>query len=176
MNEIDIYIERYSETAYAAAFRLTGNQADAWDLVQEAFIRALEKAELYNPAFDFGNWLYRIIFRTYLNRRRAQGRRREVSLEPVSDEGDLSSAGPTAPPAECPAAIAESNDTRGRIASALGELSEEHRACLVLVDVEGRSYDEAADILDWPVGSVSGRVFRARRLLRSILENRGVRG
>jgi RNA polymerase sigma-70 factor (ECF subfamily) len=173
MSDIDKFIEQYGAQAYAAAYRLTGNEADAWDLVQEAFVRALEKAELYNPAFDFGGWLYRILFRVYLNRRRAHGRRREVPLEPAVGEDQPGAGEPASAPEESPAAIAERNETRDSISGALGRLSEEHRACLVLVDVEGRSYDEAAEILDWPVGSVSGRVFRARRLMREMLGTQG---
>jgi len=173
MGDIDKFIEQYSARAYAAAYRLTGNEADAWDLVQEAFLRALEKSDLYDPAFDFGGWLYRILFRVYLNRRRAQGRRREIPLEPACD-GDSPGAGePIAAREESPPAIAERNEAMARISGALDRLSDELRACIVLVDVEGRSYEEAAGILDWPVGSVSGRVFRARRLMREMLEPRG---
>jgi len=80
---MDKLIEKHSDRAYTAAYRLTGNQADAWDLVQEAFLRVLEKSDLYNPAFDFGGWLHRILYRVYLNRRRSHGRRREIPLEPA---------------------------------------------------------------------------------------------
>lgn len=177
MNDINGLIEKFSGRAYAAAYRLTGDQSEASDLVQEAFVRVLERAELYDPSFDFNGWLYRIIFRTFLNRRRTTGRRREVSLEAGTDEEGTSIA-ETAPAGqeESPAAIAERKEVCGKVAVALSELSDDYRACLVLVDVEGRNYDEAADILGWPVGSVSGRVFRARRLLRKALETRGVRG
>jgi RNA polymerase sigma-70 factor (ECF subfamily) len=160
--DIDQLIEDHSDRAYAAAYRLTGNQTDAWDLVQETFLRALQKAENYDPAFDFGGWLHRLLYRVYLNRRRSQGRRREVPLDPAAGDWRASSS-------ESPEHAAQRSETQDRIAGGLARLPEDMRACLVLVDVEGRSYEEAADILDWPVGSVAGRLFRARRLLRGWL-------
>ncbi|MCX5797633.1 MAG: RNA polymerase sigma factor [Elusimicrobia bacterium] len=161
---VDRLIEEHSDRAYAAAYRLTGNQTDAQDLVQEAFLRALEKAGRYDPAFDFGGWLHRLLYRVYLNRRRGQGRRREVPLE-AADAGEW-----RASPEESPESAALRGETQARIAQGLARLPEDLRACVVLVDVEGRSYEEAADILDWPVGSVAGRLFRARRLLRGWLK------
>ena len=78
MNEL---IEKHVEMTYAAAYRLTCNQADAADLVQEAFLRVINKAGLYNKDMDFGGWLRRVIFRVYLNRKRGESRRREVPLD-----------------------------------------------------------------------------------------------
>lgn len=161
---VERLIEEHSGRAYAAAYRLTGNEADAWDLVQEAFVRALEKSAQYDPSFDFGGWLHRLLYRVYLNRRRGQSRRREQALEPE--------AAPAArePAAESPEAAAQRRETRERIDAGLARLPDDQRACLLLVDVEGRGYEEAADILGWPVGSVAGRLFRARRQLRAWLD------
>jgi RNA polymerase sigma-70 factor (ECF subfamily) len=166
---IDALIEKHSDRAYAVAFRLTGNPADAWDLVQESFLRALEKSELYDPGYEFGGWLYRVIYRVYLNGRRGRSRRRETPLEPAPGvEGSWPAA-----PGESPEAAYERAETKGAVSAGLDALSPDFRACLVLVDVEGRSYEEAADVLDWPVGSVAGRLFRARRLLRERLTSSG---
>jgi len=159
---IDTLIEKHSDQAYAVAFRLTGNRTDAWDLVQESFLRALEKAALYDPQFDFGGWLYRVLYRVYLNGRRGRCRRREIPLE----------ESPAAPD-ESPEAALERAETQVRIFEGLDALPADFRACLVLVDIEGHSYEEASDILNWPVGSVAGRLFRARRLLREKLSAPG---
>jgi len=167
---MDDLIENHSEKAYITAYRLTGNEADARDLVQETFLRILKKAESFDPAFDFGGWLYRILFRVYLNRRRSEIRRREVPLEPVSDDYPETTFEHKADPAEMPENIMEHNEMKNQISEALNTLSADMRACIVLVDVEGRNYEEAAEVLNWPVGSVAGRLFRARRLLRKQLE------
>jgi len=165
---IDRLIETHSEKAYVTAYRLTGNQADACDLVQETFLRIIKKAELYDPAFDFGGWLHRILFRVYLNGRRSKERRREISLEPVTGN-ETDGTEHKSDPDESPEKIMENNELRDRISEALDTLAPDMRACVVLVDIEGCSYEQAAEALGWPVGSVSGRIFRARRILRNIL-------
>ena len=166
---IDKLIEAHSEKAYAVAYRLTGNQADACDLVQETFLRVIRKAELYNPAFDFGGWLHRVLFRVYLNGRRSKARSREVSLEPAPGNCACG-AERKSDPGESPDKIMENTELRDRISQALDALATDMRACVVLVDIEGCNYEQAAQTLGWPVGSVSGRLFRARRILRSILK------
>lgn len=165
---INALIEAYSGKAYLSAYRLTGNQADACDLVQETFVRVIKKAELYDESFDFGGWLYRILFRVYLNGRRARERRHEVPLGTHEDE-TLSSSSFGSEPEGSPEKTAEAAELRARLSSALDGLPPDLRACVVLVDVEGRCYEEAGAILGWPVGSVSGRLFRARRMLRERL-------
>lgn len=172
--DINALIETHSDKAYLAAYRLTGNQADACDLVQETFLRVMKKAELYDGSYDFGGWLHRVLFRVYLNGRRSEARRREQPLE-TGEEGAAASSQLKAGPAESPELIAENNELRGRLAAAMGALSPELRACVVLVDVEGLDYERAAEILGWPVGSVSGRLFRARRELRGLLRSEGER-
>lgn len=167
--DINSLIEAYSGKAYAAAYRLTGNQADACDLVQETFVRVIKKAELYDETFDFGGWLHRMLFRVYLNSRRAQSRRREVPLETLEGDG-APFRGPESGTGESPEKLSEAAELRDRLSSALNTLPPELRACVVLVDVEGHDYVQAAEILGWPVGSVSGRLFRARRVLRDMLQ------
>lgn len=170
-DSLETLVDSHCDRAYAAAYRLTGNAADAWDLVQETFLRVMRKIDLYDPAFDFGGWLYRVLYRVYLNRRRA--RTREVSLEIPLDEGSSSADAWPAGSDETPEAALAGRERREQLQDALDALPDELRACVVLVDIEGRSYAEAADVLDWPVGSVSGRLFRARRALRERLGRDG---
>lgn len=169
-NAVEALIERHTDRAYAAACRLTGNPSEAWDLVQESFLRALDKADLYDPRQDFGGWLYRILFRVFLNRRRGDPRRREIPIEPAAGEEASAGGFRISDPAEMPDAVLERGERQRRISDALDKLPEDFRACLVLVDMEGRGYQEAAEVLGWPVGSVAGRLFRARRLLRELLK------
>ena len=166
---IDALIENHSDQAYAVAFRLTGNPADAWDLVQESFLRALEKSALYDPRFDFGGWLYRVLYRVYLNGRRGRSRRREIPIEGSLGPDAGNSEFWAAAPDESPEAAVERTEIQAGVSEGLDGLSADFRACIVLIDIEGRSYEEAADILNWPVGSVAGRLFRARKSLREKL-------
>ena len=143
MNEL---IEKHAEIAYAAAYRLTCNQADAADLTQEAFLRVINKGGLFNKDLDFGGWLSRVIFRVYLNRKRGESRRREVPLE--ASETDAPSLMERLPdPTGSPESIAEKNELQADLQAALRGLSADMRACVILVDVERRGYEEAADIL-----------------------------
>lgn len=166
---IDKLIEEHSDRAYITAYRLTGNQADAWDLVQETFLRVMKKAELYSPECDSGGWLHRIMYRIYLNMRRSELRRREEPFESAAMDDGAERVEYSAGPSELPEKVSETNELRSRIEHALNGLPAELRACVTLVDIEGCNYEEAADILDWPLGSVAGRLFRARRLLRAEL-------
>ena len=176
MSEIENLIEAHTEKAYAAAYHLTGNQADAGDLVQETFLRVIKRAELYDPAFDFGGWLHRILFRVYLNGRRSRERRREVPLEPGDGQGEAGAREFEAAPGEAPDKIMENKELKARIARALDALAPDLRACVVLVDIEGCGYEQAAETLGWPVGSVAGRLFRARKILRGVLGQPGEGG
>lgn len=167
--DINALIEAHSAKAYIAAFRLTGNRADACDLVQETFVRVIKKAELYDASHDFGAWLHRVLFRVYLNGRRAEARRKEVPLGTRHGDGHEGPE-PEAGIESSPEKAAESSELRGRLAAAMDALPPELRACVVLVDIEGHDYERAAEILGWPVGSLSGRLFRARMALRRILD------
>lgn len=159
---IEQLIEAHADKAYRAAYRLAGNQADACDLVQEAFVRIIEKKDLFDQDLDFGAWMYRVMFRVYLNSRRSRERLREVPLE--TEAGTV-----PADSSRSPEKAAENSELGYYIDAALASLQPELRACVVLVDMEGMDYDFAAETLGCPVGSVAGRLFRARRALREAL-------
>lgn len=166
---LDRLITLHADKAYSRALRLCGNAADARDLVQESFLRALKKADLYDPGRDFGAWLHRLIYRVYLNERRTRSRLREVPLDPSPREED--GLRPPIPheAADCPETELEKHELKTKVGRALSRLPPDLRACMNLVDVEGLPYEEAARTLGWPVGSVAGRLFRARRMMRDML-------
>ncbi len=166
---LDRLIALHADKAYSSALRLCGNAADACDLVQESFLRALKKADLYDPRRDFGAWLHRLIYRVYLNERRTRSRLREVPLDPVPREDDDPRPSTLPEAADCPEAELAKIDLKTQISRALSRLPPDLRACMNLVDVEGLPYEEAARTLGWPVGSVAGKLFRARRMMREML-------
>ena len=173
--DVNQLIETHSDKAFAAAYRLTGNDAEACDLLQETFVRVLEKIRLYDPAYDFGAWFHSILYRLFLNRRRDEARRKEVPLETPSGAEDSGELDYPADYADTPDAIMEKNETNDRISELIRSLAPDMRACLILVDVEGYNYSDAAKVLNWPVGSVAGRLFRARRLIRTELTREGIK-
>ncbi len=144
---------------YNVAYRLTGNDDDAFDLVQEALLRVRKGLETYRPGSMEG-WLSRIVTNVFLDEVRRK-RRRPVEVLPEDPERLL----PSAPGADEP-----TDRLSDEVQLALRRLPEEFRTAVVLCDVVGLSYEEIADAVAVPVGTVRSRIHRGRRLLREALE------
>lgn len=158
------------DAVYRFARSLTHDAADADDLVQETFLRALRAWHTFRPDADCRRWLFAICHHTFLASRQRLAARREH--EDMSD-GDVDAL-----PAVMLHQVAVrdgADELLARIGlgpalhDALAHLSESFRAAVVLVDGEGHSYEEAAALLHVPVGTVRSRLFRARRLLQESL-------
>lgn len=145
---------------YSLAYRLCGNHHDAQDLVQEVLLRVRRGLANYQPG-NLEGWLSRITTNTFLDRVRRQKRRPTVSLP---DEPDRVLPGSPGVDAEMAA-----NDLPDHLQALLMELSPDHRAAVVLKDVIGYSYEEIAEFLDVPLGTVRSRIHRGRGRLREAL-------
>ena len=166
-------VERYTDRVFTLAWRVTQSGQDAEEVVQDAFVRAHRALfDSYSAArvreLKLRPWLYAVVLNAARNRRR--GRRSDRSLEELIEVG----GGSVEPRANglTPAAVAENRELRVALEGALGELSAAQRAAVVLRMVEGLSYDEAAQALGRPVGTVKSDVHRGLRRLRELL--RGV--
>jgi RNA polymerase sigma factor (sigma-70 family) len=145
---------------YTVAYRLTGNDADAQDLVQEVLLRVRRGLATYRPG-SLEAWLSRITTNAFLDETR---RRKRRPSEPLPDDPDrVLAGGEDAATAFASATL--SDDVQG----ALRALPDEYRAAVVLCDVVGLPYGEIADQLGVPVGTVRSRIHRGRALLRSSL-------
>ena len=144
---------------YNVAYRLTGNDDDAYDLVQEALLRVRKGLETYQPGSMEG-WLSRIVTNVFLDEVRRK-RRRPVEVMPEDPERLLPSA---------PGADEATENLSDDVQAALRRLPEEFRTAVVLCDVVGLSYEEIADAISIPVGTVRSRIHRGRRLLRAALQ------
>ncbi|HMQ28955.1 MAG TPA: sigma-70 family RNA polymerase sigma factor [Acidimicrobiales bacterium] len=145
---------------YTVAYRLTGNHEDAQDLVQDVLIRVERGLATYRPG-SLEGWLSRITTNAFLDRVRAR-KRRPVDALPDDPERVL----PTSAAADEALANARLPD---EVQAALLDLPEDYRAAVVLCDVVGFSYQEIADSLDLPVGTVRSRIHRGRGRLREVL-------
>lgn len=151
---------------HRVAARIVGPN-DADDIAQDAFLRAFHRLDQYRGDAPFRSWLLRIVHNTALN---ALDRRRpDVVGEPI-ESFPLADDGPSKPE-RAPAATLEARERRDRLASKIRDLRDEHRSVLVLRDLEGLSYRAIADITDTPLGSVKGRLHRAREELIDLLRN-----
>jgi RNA polymerase sigma-70 factor (ECF subfamily) len=144
---------------YNVAYRLTGNDDDAYDLVQEALLRVRKGLETYQPG-SMEAWLSRIVTNVFLDEVRRR-RRRPVEALPEDPERLLPSS---------PGADEATESLPDDVQVALRRLPEDFRTAVVLCDVVGLSYEEIADALSVPVGTVRSRIHRGRRLLRAALQ------
>jgi len=162
-------VERYQDRIYNAIYRMCNHDADALDLTQSAFLKALEGLPRFREDSRFLTWLYRIAMNEVLSHRRSRVRRRTFSLQAMPD-GDWSSAEPE------PAACLNRDETQQRVTAALERLEPEFRAAVILKDIEGLDYATIAQVLGVPVGTVKSRLFRGRMMLRSALRGTEIAG
>lgn len=156
--------------SYGLAYRLTGNAAEAEDLVQETFVRAFRFFARYNEELPFANWVYRIMCNAHIDSVRRRGRLQTTSLEQPVVGGTATIEVPDA----------ESSPDRellerampDHIQQSLAEMNPEFRMAVLLADVEGMAYDEIADVMKTSVGTVRSRIHRGRKQLRSFLIRR----
>ncbi|MZP29530.1 sigma-70 family RNA polymerase sigma factor [Heliobacterium undosum] len=162
-------VTMYQGRIYGLSYHLTGNHDDAQDLAQEAFIRAHSALGRFRGDADFGTWLHRITVNTWINLQRSRKKHNFVSLDEPYEMEDGQVQRETAAASDNPEALYEEKEFRQLVRHALSELTEEHRAVLVLRDVHGYSYDEVARILDCTLGTVKSRINRARLVMKEKL-------
>ena len=166
--DADELVRRYGPVVYNLALRLTGNPADAADLTQDSLLKAIKGL----PAFrggEMGVWVYRVTVNAWKNFLRAKDSRRTWRFFAKDGEGIESEPADAAENAPGPEALAEMGDEKRRLERALETLSPEERAVLVLRELEGLSYQEVADSLGVPLGTVKSRLVRARQVLAEAL-------
>ena len=161
-------VERYQDKVYHLALRMCGQEEDAADVAQEAFLAAWRGLPAFRGEAGFATWLYRLTSNASIDHlRRAKRQRGDVSL----DDADLGLDAPDQAPS--PQERAEEAELRQAVAQGLGRLSEDHRQVLVLREVQGLRYEEIAGALDLDLGTVKSRIARARGALRKILVESG---
>jgi RNA polymerase sigma-70 factor, ECF subfamily len=160
-------VVRYQDRVFNTCYRMCHNQADALDLAQTTFLKALEALPSFQSRANFYTWLFRIAVNLAITHRRTAGRRGAAPL----DETHLGqrSAAPHGDPDGGVAKPAEHRELQQRVAWALAQLDEEFRAAVVLKDIEDMDYSTIAEILDVPVGTVKSRIHRGRMMLRDLL-------
>lgn len=160
-------VRRYQDRLYNTVYRIVDNAEDAQDVLQEAFLSAYQSLESFKGDSLFFTWLYRIAVNTAMSLKRKHkvalsidmGREDNSGLEPSDgSEGNQ------------PSFHLEKREQERKIQEALSRLSPEHRAVLVLKEMEGQKYEAIAEILDVPVGTIRSRLHRARMELREVLQ------
>ena len=161
---------QYMDQLYAAAMRLTRNPADAADLVQETFVKAYQAFGQFQQGTNLKAWLYRIQTNTFINNyRKNQRNPYQGTIDDLEDWqlGNAESATATSGRSAEAEAIDHLPDSA--VKDALQAIPEDFRMAVYFADVEGFSYQEIADIMKTPVGTVMSRLHRGRRMLRDLL-------
>lgn len=159
-------VRRYQDRVFNLAARILGNHEDAADAAQEAFLHAYQALPAFKGDSEFFTWLYRIAFNAAVSLKRK--RRPTASLEAGGDGAVTEPADPATQDPPPPAV--ERAEEAAVLTAALARLSPDHRAVLVLKDIDGLMYEEIAAVVGVPVGTVRSRIHRARLELRGLLE------
>ena len=165
-------VRRYERPIFSLIYRMVRNRELAEDLAQETFIKALNALESYRPEYKFSSWLFKIANNAAIDHLR----KRELdtlSLEgsPHADTPQLveATALQIGEKAETALEAVEHKELGGEIERAIAKLRPEYRTCILLRHVEGRAYEEIAEILNLPLGTVKTYIHRARNELRIAL-------
>src|SRR5579883_857792 len=164
-----VLVERHSRSLFRLAFRMTGNEQDAEDVVQESFLRAYRQLAKFDDRASFGTWLYRIASNCSLDLVRARKRRSE-HLAPAETESNEDPIAALPSGAPSPERTALSTEVRERVAAAMQDLSAAERTAFVLRHFEGMCIEEVSRVLDCKPGAAKHSVFRAVQKLRRALE------
>ena len=169
-------VGHFQDRIYNYVARMVHDPTEAEDVAQDTFVRAYQALPHFRGASSFQTWLYRIASNLAIDAARSRKRRRwnAVSLDDPLDSNEDSELGRDLPDdlSRGPEAELESAETRQLVLEAIGQLSSKLRPVIVLYDLQGLSYQEIAEILGCPLGTVKSRLFNARRQLRDKLKDR----
>jgi RNA polymerase sigma-70 factor (ECF subfamily) len=152
-------VTKYSTKIFTMVYCIVGNENDAWDLAQEGFLKAWRSIHRFEARSSFYTWLYSITMNLTIDSLRRKGRRQEVELD------DAIPSFLPGPRLNC-----ERAEIREQVNAALAQLSPEHRAVVVLKELEDMQYREIAEVLNVSMGTVMSRLFYGRKKLQSILK------
>jgi RNA polymerase sigma-70 factor (ECF subfamily) len=163
-----LLVERHSRNVFRLAFRMTGNEHDAEDVVQETFLRAYRQLDKYETRASFGTWLFRIASNYSLDLLRSRKRREDKRERGTAEQTDILEGMPSLNPG--PDRVAFSGQVQGHVQAALGKLSDQERMAFVLRHFEGMSIVEIGHVLGTNTNATKHSIFRAVQKLRRSLE------
>lgn len=167
-------IRRYERPVFALIYRMVRDREIAEDLAQETFIKVLNAIATYRPEFKFSSWVFKIANNTaidHLRRKELDTLSLEGSPHATTAEGVEATALQVSSGDESPLETVEAMELGGEIERAIAQLRPEYRSCILLRHVEGRAYEEIAEMLDLPLGTVKTYIHRARHELRLALQH-----
>ena len=167
-------VRRYERPVFSLVLRMVRDRQLAEDLAQETFVKALNAIATYRPEYKFSSWIFKIANNAaidHLRRRDLNTLSLDGSPNATSQDDIEATALQVGDKSESPLAELEARELGTSIERAIGQLRPEYRSCILLRHVEGLAYEEIAQMLDLPLGTVKTYIHRARHELRKALEH-----
>jgi RNA polymerase sigma-70 factor (ECF subfamily) len=165
-------VNRYRGKIYAMIVNMTGNDADAWDLAQEVFLKAWRALPKFEARSSFYTWIYRITHNVTYDWLRKKKIQPGMEFDDTLATPDIAAGALTVPHADnSPDSNMANRELGNAIQEALKQLSPEHRSIILLKEIDGLSYQEIADALSITLGTVMSRLFYARKKLQTLLQD-----
>ena len=160
-------VTRHQDRLYGTLVHLLGSLEEARDVSQDAFVLAFRKLSTFRGDSAFYSWLFRIAYNAAMTRRRKEQKRRHASIDAVKDQSGAEPADDRV--GADPGHSLHTRERQAIVQQALSELAETYRTPLVLKEIEGLQYEEIAEIVGCPIGTVRSRIHRARKELKEKL-------
>ncbi len=165
-------VTRYRSRAFSMIYNVVRNEQDAWDLAQDGFLKAWKSIARFRGQSSFYTWLYRILMNVAIDSIRKKQIHGGTEFDDAIGLRNIEPGAVTLPKGELqPIEKISDQEVRTRIDAALVKLSPEHRAVIVLREIDGLEYQEIADVLDCSIGTVMSRLFYARKKLQTLLRD-----
>ncbi len=168
-------VERFERPVFSLVYRMVRDRELAEDLTQEVFVRTFNNLQRYDRSYKFSSWLFKIAYNLtvdHLRKKQVKTISMHGSPDAVTPERQEATSLSLESDEESPDAMVEARELAGYLEDAIAALRPEYRTAILLRHVEGRPYEEISDIMGVPLGTVKTYIFRARRELRDLLEDR----
>jgi RNA polymerase sigma-70 factor (ECF subfamily) len=169
----DQLVSRFRTRVFGMIYNMVHNEQDAWDLAQDSFLKAWKSIGRFRGQSSFYTWLYRIVMNVTIDAlRKKQVKGGGTEFDDAIQLKEIDPASRTVPQAGAlPHKVMEHQEIRGRINAAIAQLSPEHRAVILMKEIENMQYHEIAESLGCSIGTVMSRLFYARKKLQTLLRD-----
>ena len=169
----DQLVTRYRTRVFAMIYNMVHNEQDAWDLAQDSFVKAWKSIGRFRGRSSFYTWIYRIVMNVTIDwLRKKQVKGAGAEFNDAIQLKEIEPASRTVPKADpLPHEQMERSEIRARIDNAIAQISPEHRAVILMKEIEEMQYHEIAEALGCSIGTVMSRLFYARKKLQNLLKD-----
>jgi RNA polymerase sigma-70 factor (ECF subfamily) len=169
----DELVTRYRTRVFGMIYNMVHNEQDAWDLAQDSFVKAWKSIKRFRGRSSFYTWIYRIVMNVSIDwLRKKQVKGAGAEFDDAVQLREIDPASKTVPKADAlPYETMERTEIRARIENAIAHLSPEHRAVILMKEIEEMQYHEIAEALGCSIGTVMSRLFYARKKLQNSLKD-----